>query len=45
MASKSIVYVNPLQPPVVDVEKTPLTENDFKINDRVTEFNLLELHC
>ena len=44
MASKRIVSVNPLKPPVVDVEHTPLADKDFKINDTVTEFNLLELH-
>ena len=45
MACKCIVTVNPMQPLVVDVEHTPLADRDFKINDTVTEFNLLELHC
>ena len=45
MASKSTIVINPLQPPVVDVEHTPLADVDFKITDPMTEFNLLELHC
>ena len=45
MASKNILAVNPLQPPVVDVEHIPLADTDFKITDTVIEFNLLELHC
>ena len=36
MASKNIVVVNPLQPPVVDVEHIPLADTDFKITDTVT---------
>ena len=44
MASQSIISVDPLQPPVVDVEHTPLADKDFKISDIVTNFNLLELH-
>ena len=45
MASKSIIVINPLQPPIVDVEHTPLADVDYKITDPVTEYNLLELHC
>ena len=45
MASQGIVTFNPLQPPVVDVEHTPLADKDFRISDHVIEFNLLELHC
>lgn len=45
MASKAVVSVNPLQPPIADVEHTPLVDTDFKINDTATKFNLLELHC
>ena len=45
MASKSTIVINPLQPPVVDVEHTPLADVDFKITDPITKFNLLELHC
>ena len=45
MASKSIINVNPLQPPVIDVEHNPLADKYFKINDTVIDFNLLELHC
>ena len=44
MSFERIVSVNPLQPPVVDVEHTPLAEIYFKISDPVTEFHLLELH-
>ena len=36
MASKKIVVVNPLQPPIVDVEHIPLADTDFKITDTVT---------
>ena len=45
MASQGIVTVNPLQPPVVDVEHTPLADKDFKISATVTDFNLLDIHC
>ena len=45
MASQSIQNINPLQPPVVDVDHTDLVDKDFKTNDTVTNFNLLELHC
>ena len=45
MASKNIVPINSLQPPIVDVEHIPLADIDFKITNIVTEFNLLELHC
>ena len=45
MASKSTIVINPLQPPIVDVEHTPLADVDYKIIDPITEFNLLELHC
>ena len=45
MASKSTIVINPLQPPVVYVEHTPLADVDFKITDPMTEFILLELHC
>ena len=44
MASKSIVPINSLQPPVVDIEHNPLANTDFKITDTIIEFNLLELH-
>ena len=44
MASKSVVSVNPIQLPVLDVEHTPLVDKDFKMNDTATKFNLLELH-
>ena len=39
MAFVSILNVNPLQPPVVDVEHNPLADKDFKISDIVTDFN------
>lgn len=45
MASKNILAVNPLQPPIVDVEHIPLADVHFKITYIVIEFNLLELHC
>ena len=45
MASQGIFAVNPMQPPVLDMENTPLVYRYFKISDPVTEFNLLELHC
>ena len=45
MASKTTIVINTLQPPVVDVEHTPLADVDYKITDLVIEFNLLELHC
>ena len=45
MASKSIISVNPLQPPIVCVEHTLLVEKDLKISDTIIDFNLLELHC
>ena len=45
MASQSIISVNPLQPPVIDVEHITIAEKYFKIIDTVTNFNLLELHC
>ena len=44
MASKSTIVVNPLQPPVVDIEHIPLVDIDYKITDPVIEFNLLDLH-
>ena len=45
MTSKTTIVVNPLQPPVVDIEHTPLTYVDYKITNPVIEFNLLDLHC
>ena len=45
MASKNFQTVNPLQPPLLDVDHTPLVDKDFKIIDTVTNNNLLELHC
>ena len=44
MASQGIVTINPLQPPVVDVEHTPLVRKYFKISDIVIDFNLLDIH-
>ena len=43
MASKSTIFINPLKPPVVDVEHTPLADVDYKITDPVIEYNLLGL--
>ena len=45
MASQSIISLNHLQPPMVDVDHTPLADKDFKINDTVIDFSLLELYC
>ena len=45
MASESAIFINPLQPLVVDIENTPLADVDYKIIDLVTKYNLLELHC
>ena len=44
MSSKIAIMVNPLQPPVVDIEHTPLADVDYKIADPIVEFNLLDLH-
>ena len=44
MSSKTTIVVNPLQPPVVDIEHTPLVDIDYKIVDPIVEFNLLEIH-
>ena len=45
MTSKTTIVVNPIQPPVVDIEHKPLADVDYKIADLVIEFNLLDLHC
>ena len=45
MASKNILAINPLQPPIVDIEHIPLDDRDFKITNTFTKFNPLELHC
>ena len=45
VTSKTTIVVNPLQPPIVDIEHTPLADVDYKIADPVVEFNLLDLHC
>ena len=45
MVSKTIQTVNPLQPPLLDVDRTPLADKGFKIIDIVTDRNILELHC
>jgi len=44
MASQSILIVNPLQPPIADVEHLPLADKDYNIIDTMTDSNLLELH-
>ena len=44
MSSKTVIIVNPLQPHVVDIEHTPLEDEDYKIADPVVEFNLLDLN-
>ena len=45
MASNTIQTVNPLQPPLLDVDHTPLADKDFKIVNTIIDNNLLELHC
>ena len=45
MSSKTSIIINPLQPPVVDIEHTPLADVDYKIVDPVVEFTLFDLHC
>lgn len=44
MTSKTATVVNPLQPPVIDIEHIPLADIDYKIEDRIVEFNLLDIH-
>ena len=43
-SSKTDIIVNPLQPPVVNIEHIPLADVDYKITDPIVEFNLLDLH-
>ena len=45
MPSKTAIIVNPLQPLVVDIEHIPFADVDYKIEDPIVEFNLLDLHC
>ena len=44
ITAKTIVTVNPVQPPVSTEEIIPLVDVDYKIVDPVIEFNLLEVH-
>ena len=44
MTLKTTIFVNPLQPLVVDIKNTPLANVDYKIADPVIEFNILDLH-
>ena len=44
LTAKSVVSVNPLQPPVAAEETLPFTDMDYKIVDPVVEFNLFEIH-
>ena len=44
MTSKTAIIVNPLQPPVIDIEHIPLADIDYKIADPIVEFNLLDIH-
>ena len=44
MSSKTTIVVNPLQPPVVDIEHTPLANVDCRIANLVIEFNQLDIH-
>ena len=43
-SSKTAIIKNYLQPLVVDIEHTPLADIDYKIENPIIEFNLLELH-
>ena len=44
MASKRTIVINPPQPPIVDVEHTPLADVDYKITDPVIEFKIGRAH-
>ena len=44
MSSSTAIVVNPLHPPVVDIEHIPLADTDYKIVDPIVEFNLLDIH-
>ena len=44
MTSKTVIVVNPLQTPVIDIEHIPLADIDYKIADPIVEFNLLDIH-
>ena len=44
MTSNTTIVVNPLQPPVIDIEHIPLADTDYKISDPIVEFNLLDIH-
>ena len=44
MTSKTTIVVIHLQPPVVDIEHTPLAYIYYKIADLIVEFNLLDIH-
>ena len=35
MTSKTVIVVNPLQPPVIDIEHIPLADTDYKIVDPI----------
>ena len=42
-SSKTAIVINPLQPPIVDIEHTPLADVNYKITNPIIEFNLLAL--
>ena len=44
MNSKTVIVVNPLQPPVIDIEHIPLADTNYKIAYPIVEFNLLDIH-
>ena len=44
MNSKIAIVVNPLQPPVIDIENIPLADTGYKITNPIVEFNLLDIH-
>lgn len=44
MTFKTAIVVNPLQPPIIDIEHIPLADVDYKIADPIVEFNPLDIH-
>ena len=44
MTSKTVIVVNPLQSPCIDIEHVPLADVDYKIAYPIVEFNLLDIH-
>ena len=44
LTANSTEVVRPLQPPVTTKESSSLIDLDYRINDAVLEFNMLEVH-